>query len=77
MLFCSADNPTEMRIRLWGLSFRELLRDATGIREFEMFLKKEYSQENLRFWSVCEDLKFAPLSELNTRIEIIYRYYLF
>ncbi|KAK7508075.1 hypothetical protein BaRGS_00001040 [Batillaria attramentaria] len=71
-----AENATEMRVRMWGLSFRELLKDPMGVREFEAFLKKEYSQENLRFWRACEELKFARLSELPLLIQNTYREFL-
>ncbi|XP_025106028.1 regulator of G-protein signaling 7-like isoform X3 [Pomacea canaliculata] len=73
---CDSDYPTEMRIRLWSLSFRELLKDPLGVREFETFLKKEYSGENLRFWCACEDLKFTPLSNVRNCIQTIYREFL-
>ncbi|KAL8619208.1 hypothetical protein ACOMHN_049990 [Nucella lapillus] len=71
-----ADTPTERRVRTWGLSFRDLLSDHLGLAEFESFLKKEYSQENLRFWHACEQLKFAPLSTVPSSIDTIYREFL-
>ncbi|XP_041362446.1 regulator of G-protein signaling 7-like isoform X2 [Gigantopelta aegis] len=66
------ETPTERRVKRWAISFHELLNDATGREEFEKFLKKEYSQENIRFWKACEDLKFCPQSEVRARIEQIY-----
>lgn len=71
-----ADCATEMRVRMWGLSFMELLRDHMGKREFEAFLMKEYSQENLRFWRACEELKFARLSDVSDLIQNIFREFL-
>ena len=71
---CSrVDTPTERRVRRWCISLRELLRDATGRHEFEMFLKKEYSQENIRFWQACEQLKYAPQSSVPEQVHEIYR----
>ncbi|XP_076441544.1 regulator of G-protein signaling 7-like isoform X2 [Babylonia areolata] len=70
------DTPTERRVRMWGLSFRDLLADRLGLAEFESFLKKEYSQENLRFWHACEQLKFAPVSTVPSSIDTIYREFL-
>lgn len=58
---------------MWALSFRDLLADAKGVTEFENYLKKEYSLENLRFWCACEHLKFAPLSEMPQLIDTIYK----
>ncbi|KAK7112521.1 hypothetical protein V1264_011968 [Littorina saxatilis] len=67
---------TERRVKMWALSFRDMLADRLGQGEFENFLKKEYSQENLRFWRACEDLKFAPVSRVPTHIDTIYREFL-
>ncbi|XP_071489894.1 regulator of G-protein signaling 11-like [Diadema antillarum] len=70
------DTPTERRVRRWAISFRELVSDATGRHEFEKFLQKEYSQENIRFWSACESLKSAPQSMVPEMVHEIYRTFL-
>ncbi|XP_054763890.2 regulator of G-protein signaling 11-like [Lytechinus pictus] len=70
------DTPTERRVRRWAISFRELVSDATGKHEFEKFLQKEYSQENIRFWSACETLKYAPQSMVPEMVHEIYRTFL-
>ncbi|XP_030840824.1 regulator of G-protein signaling 9 [Strongylocentrotus purpuratus] len=70
------DTPTERRVRRWAISFRELLSDVTGKHEFEKFLQKEYSQENIRFWSACETLKYAPQSMVPEMVHEIYRTFL-
>ncbi|KAH3871148.1 hypothetical protein DPMN_034342 [Dreissena polymorpha] len=57
--------PTEIRLRKWALRFEDLLRDDTGRNEFEMFLKKEYSQENIRFYKACRQLVTCPTSDVN------------
>ncbi|KAM4636847.1 regulator of G-protein signaling 10 isoform 1-T1 [Discoglossus pictus] len=41
----------------WALSLENLLEDPQGIAEFTDFLKKEFSEENVLFWSACEDFK--------------------
>ncbi|XP_052766962.1 regulator of G-protein signaling 6-like isoform X4 [Mya arenaria] len=56
--------PTEMRIRMWALRFEALLQDATGCLEFEHFLKKEYSLENIRFYKACKELIVCPNSDV-------------
>lgn len=67
---------TAQSISSWTLNFRHLLDDRKGRAEFKTFLEKEYSQENLRFWSDCEDIKFAPVKRLATRIQEIFNMYL-
>lgn len=57
--------PTEIRIRKWALSFEDLLQDETGRNEFEQFLKKEYSQENIRFYKACKELIGCPQSQVS------------
>lgn len=54
-------------------SLEELLSDLTGRIEFEEFLKKEYSQENIRFWRACEVLKFLPKSQVADQVKQIYK----
>ena len=56
--------PTATRLKKWALSFDDLLADPTGIIEFEIFLKKEYSHENIRFYKACKELISAPLSRV-------------
>lgn len=62
------------RVKRWGISFHELLCDATGRLEFEMFLKKEYSQENIKFWEACQHLKHCARSQVLALIDDIHRY---
>ncbi|EAT40964.1 AAEL007362-PA, partial [Aedes aegypti] len=38
----------------WGTSFEKLLEDAAGLHTFSEFLKKEFSAENIYFWTACE-----------------------
>ena len=59
---------------MWSFGFDELLSDPKGRQEFELFLKKEFSQENIRFWQSCEDLKDGPASQIQEKVEEIYRY---
>ena len=60
----SVEIPTVTRVKKWALSFDELLSDETGCTEFEHFLKKEYSHENIRFYKACKELIVAPLSKV-------------
>ncbi|XP_017041727.1 regulator of G-protein signaling loco isoform X4 [Drosophila ficusphila] len=38
----------------WGGSFERMLQDAAGMQTFSEFLKKEFSAENIYFWTACE-----------------------
>lgn len=68
----SVDLPPERRLKKWAISLHELISDAIGRQEFERYLKTEYSQENIRFWKACEELKFCPLSEVEKKIDAIF-----
>ncbi|XP_037922272.1 regulator of G-protein signaling loco isoform X4 [Hermetia illucens] len=39
---------------MWGQSFEKLLEDPAGLHTFAEFLKKEFSAENIYFWTACE-----------------------
>lgn len=38
----------------WGSAFEKLLEDPAGLHTFAEFLKKEFSAENIYFWTSCE-----------------------
>ncbi|XP_072882461.1 regulator of G-protein signaling 9-like isoform X3 [Hemitrygon akajei] len=70
------ENPTKLRVERWTFSFRELMRDPRGRQNFELFLKKEFSGENLAFWEACEDLKYGEQSKVKVKAEEIYKTFL-
>lgn len=41
-------------VQSWGSSFEKLLEDAAGLHTFAIFLQKEFSAENIYFWTACE-----------------------
>ncbi|XP_058454975.1 regulator of G-protein signaling loco isoform X1 [Malaya genurostris] len=49
----------------WGTSFEKLLEDAAGLHTFSEFLKKEFSAENIYFWTACE--RYRLLSDREER----------
>ncbi|KFB40885.1 AGAP002411-PC-like protein [Anopheles sinensis] len=49
----------------WGTSFEKLLEDAAGLHTFSEFLKKEFSAENIYFWTACE--RYRQLTEREDR----------
>jgi regulator of G-protein signaling len=67
------DQPTQLRVKKWSFSFRELLADPTGVREFMKFCEVEYSVENLKFYLACQNMKHAPLSEIPSLVRKIYK----
>lgn len=61
-------------MRRWAISLFDLLSDPTGLQEFESYLQKEYSHENIRFWRAVEDLRKGPQQEMEARVKAIYKY---
>ncbi|XP_025052109.1 regulator of G-protein signaling 9 isoform X1 [Alligator sinensis] len=68
--------PTKMRVERWAINFSELIRDPKGRQNFQLFLKKEFSGENLSFWEACEDLKYGDQSKVKEKAEEIYKLFL-
>ncbi|NXE87569.1 RGS9 protein, partial [Menura novaehollandiae] len=68
--------PTKMRVERWAFNFNELIRDPKGRQNFQLFLKKEFSGENLFFWEACEDLKYGDQSKVKEKAEEIYKLFL-
>eukprot|EP00794_Sanderia_malayensis_P009324 gene9324-10308_t len=62
-----------LRLETWKISLVTLLSDHKGIEELEKFLQKEFSDENLRFWLRCEELRYAEQSKIKTAVIQIYR----
>lgn len=69
----SVETPTERRVKKWSFCLEELLRDAAGLHEFDMFLEKEFSSENICFWLAVESLKAMPQSKVKARAQEIYQ----
>ncbi|XP_044265044.1 regulator of G-protein signaling loco [Tribolium madens] len=44
----------------WASSFEKLLEDPLGLHTFAEFLKKEFSAENIYFWTACERYRRFP-----------------
>lgn len=50
---------------VWGQSFELLLHDPAGLHSFAEFLKKEFSGENIYFWTACE--RFRQINDASER----------
>ncbi|XP_052069577.1 regulator of G-protein signaling 6-like isoform X1 [Mytilus californianus] len=68
--------PTDSRMRKWAISFYELINDPRGQCEFDEYLQKEYSHENLHFWCAVENYKCCPRSRQKEEMNNIYKIYL-
>ncbi|XP_071765973.1 regulator of G-protein signaling 9a [Centroberyx gerrardi] len=70
------DVPTKMRVERWSFSFFELLSDLRGRDDFKIFLKKEFSGENLAFWEAAEEMKRGTASSMSTKASTIFKTFL-
>ncbi|TKS92306.1 Regulator of G-protein signaling 9 [Collichthys lucidus] len=68
--------PTKMRVERWSFSLFELLSDLRGRDDFKVFLKKEFSGENLAFWEAAEELKWGTSSSMSTKAATIFKTFL-
>ncbi|XP_017297053.2 regulator of G-protein signaling 9a isoform X2 [Kryptolebias marmoratus] len=68
--------PTKMRVERWSFSLFELLTDLRGRDDFKIFLKKEFSGENLAFWEAAEELKWGTASSMSAKAETIFKTFL-
>ncbi|XP_059330802.1 regulator of G-protein signaling 6 isoform X3 [Ammospiza nelsoni] len=68
--------PSQQRVKRWGFSMDEVLKDPVGRDQFLRFLESEFSSENLRFWLAVQDLKKRPLQDVTTRVEEIWQEFL-
>ncbi|XP_074183357.1 regulator of G-protein signaling 6 isoform X1 [Rhinolophus sinicus] len=68
--------PSQQRVKRWGFSFDEMLKDPMGRDLFLRFLESEFSSENLRFWLAVQDLKKQPLQDVAKRVEEIWQEFL-
>ncbi|CAF0770256.1 unnamed protein product [Brachionus calyciflorus] len=66
----------QRRVRRWGFSIHELLKDPSGRELFRRFLEREFSSENLRFYEVCNELRYATNKDIAAKVEDIYNEFL-
>eukprot|EP00064_Thunnus_orientalis_P003383 superscaffoldBa00000274_g3392 len=69
-------DPGQQRVKKWGFSLEEALKDPAGRDQFLKFLESEFSSENLRFWLAVQDLKRRPLQEVSSRAQEIWQEFL-
>ncbi|CAG09218.1 unnamed protein product, partial [Tetraodon nigroviridis] len=64
--------PSQQRVKKWGFSLEEALKDPAGQELFLKFLESEFSSENLRFWLAVQDLKKMPQQDVAQRVQDIW-----
>ncbi|XP_028295988.1 regulator of G-protein signaling 6-like [Gouania willdenowi] len=72
----SIREPSQQRVKKWGFSLEEALKDPVGQDLFLKFLESEFSSENLRFWLAVQDLKRIPQQEVAQRAQDIWAEFL-
>uniref|UniRef100_A0A8C6WST2 Regulator of G protein signaling 6 n=1 Tax=Neogobius melanostomus TaxID=47308 RepID=A0A8C6WST2_9GOBI len=72
----ASKDPNQQRVKKWGFSLDEALKDPAGRDMFLKFLESEFSSENLRFWLAVQDLKQRPLQEVSSRAQEIWQEFL-
>ena len=64
--------PTPGQVEHWSSDFKHVLSDENGRQLFTLFLRGEYSEENLEFWLEVEQFKKIENGELLNRANDIY-----
>ncbi|XP_074601079.1 uncharacterized protein LOC141855083 isoform X1 [Brevipalpus obovatus] len=65
------------RVKSWGMSFDNLLKDPIGVAIYTKFLKQEFSVENINFWLGCEKFKkLTKKNEIKKEAKIMFDCYL-
>uniref|UniRef100_A0A667ZCJ8 Regulator of G protein signaling 6 n=1 Tax=Myripristis murdjan TaxID=586833 RepID=A0A667ZCJ8_9TELE len=72
----ASKEPSQQRVKKWGFSLEEALKDPAGQELFLKFLESEFSSENLRFWLAVQDMKRRPLHEVAERAQEIWAEFL-
>ncbi|XP_016429228.1 regulator of G-protein signaling 6-like [Sinocyclocheilus rhinocerous] len=72
----ASKDPSQQRVKKWGFSLDEALKDPVGREQFLKFLEFEFSSENLLFWLAVQDLKCRPLQEVAARAQEIWQEFL-
>ncbi|XP_063287505.1 regulator of G-protein signaling 3-like [Pelobates fuscus] len=69
--------PSLEEIQSWGQSLDSLLAHPYGRAVFRVFLRSEFSDENLDFWLACEDYRDThPTFIMHSRARKIYHHYI-
>ncbi|XP_068432993.1 regulator of G-protein signaling 6-like [Clinocottus analis] len=72
----ASKEPSLQRMKKWGFSLEEALKDPAGQELFLKFLESEFSSENLRFWLAVQGLKRMPQQDVPQRAQDIWAEFL-
>lgn len=76
-VFCVKSEKLPSGPSAWGQSFELLLNDPAGLNSFAEFLKKEFSAENIYFWTACERYRqINDLAERKREAQVIFEKHL-
>lgn len=67
--------PTAAEVEKWKESFSHVMNSELGRMVFAIFLRSEFSEENMDFWVACEDYKKTAPSRMTMRAKQIYQQY--
>uniref|UniRef100_A0A1A7Y1X9 Regulator of G-protein signalling 4 n=1 Tax=Iconisemion striatum TaxID=60296 RepID=A0A1A7Y1X9_9TELE len=67
--------PDAAQVEKWKESFSHVMSSDMGRVVFTTFLKSEFSQENVDFWTACEDYRKTPPSKMANKAKQIYQQY--
>lgn len=73
---CSREQVAERRVRRWGFSCWELLKDPVGHEHFKTFLEKEYATENLLFVEAVWKMKKLGQKDVAVECQRIWQQFL-
>ena len=62
--------PSQQRVKRWGFSFDEILKDQVGRDQFLRFLESEFSSENLRYISPRFELCAEYLKKFTSSVSL-------
>ncbi|XP_010864271.1 regulator of G-protein signaling 20 isoform X2 [Esox lucius] len=69
--------PTLEEVRSWAQSFDHLMSCPAGRVAFRMFLRTEFSEENMLFWLACEEFtKETNKTAIEEKARVIYEDYI-
>ncbi|XP_012682714.1 regulator of G-protein signaling 9a [Clupea harengus] len=68
--------PTKMRVERWSFSLMDLFNDPRGRKDFKLFLKKEFSGENMAFWEAAEDMVWGSAASMADQSQTIFKTFL-
>lgn len=67
----SSRDPSQQRVKKWGFSLEEALKDPAGRDQFLKFLESEFSSENLRWGHHCVKLAISLPGQRSSQFDLL------